>query len=167
MKEVRVPEERVGVLIGEDGETKDEFEELTDCSLELEDNVARIEGEPLDELTAEKVVKAVGRGFSPEKAFKLLERDYTLFIIDIKDYEDTKNGRERIKGRVIGRNGEARRHIENEANVEVSVYGSTVGLIGKAQNIEVASEAVRMLLEGSSHATAYGYLEKNRAKIVH
>ena len=166
MKEIRIPEERVGVLIGEEGETKEKFEELTDCDLEIEGNVARVEGEALAEMTAEKIVKAIGRGFSPEKAFKMLEKDVTLHIIDVKRYEQSRNGRERLKGRVIGRDGEARRHLEKEANIDISVYGSTVSLIGKAQNIEVAVEAINMLLQGSSHATAYGYLEKNQAKIA-
>lgn len=165
MKEVLIPEERVGVLIGADGETKDEIEKLTDCEIGVENNVISIDGEPLDEMTAQMIVKAIGRGFNPEKAFKLLEKDYTLHLIDVKDYADTKNSEDRLKGRVIGRDGEARRHIEKMAEVEISVFGSTVGFIGKAQNIEIALEAVRMLLQGSSHATAYNYLEKNQARI--
>lgn len=165
MKEVRIPEERVGALIGEDGETKQEFEDLTDCELEIEDNLARIEGDPLDEMTARDVVKAVGRGFSPEKAFNLIEERVTFHLMDVKDFAETKKSRERLKGRVIGRDGETRRHIEKEANIDLCVYGSTVGFIGRAGNIEVAREAVRMLLEGASHSTAYGYLEKNQAKI--
>ncbi len=166
MKEIRIPEDRVGVLIGEDGEAKQEFEELTGCELSLEGNVATVEGDAFEEMTARKIVKAIGRGFSPEKAFKLVERNVDLHVIDVKRYEESQNGQERLKGRVIGRDGEARRHIEKEANIDISVYGSTVSLIGKVQNIEVAVEAVNMLLNGSSHATAYQYLEKNQAKIA-
>lgn len=167
MKEVRIPEERVGVLIGEDGETKEDFEDVTDCELEVEDNLATIDGDALDEMKAQNVVKAIGRGFSPEKAFRLsTEKDVTLYIVDIKDYADTKNSRERLKGRVIGRDGETRRHIEKETNIDISVYGSTVGMIGDPGNIEVALEAVKMLLQGSSHSTAYQYIEKNQAKIA-
>lgn len=165
MKEVKVPEERVAVLIGSDGETKKELEELTDCEVEITDNQVRIEGNPLEEMNAQKIVKAVGRGFNPEKAFKLVEKDVTLHLMDIGRYANTKNGEERLKGRVIGRDGEARKHIEKMAQVDLSVYGTTVGFIGKAQNIEVALEAVNMLLNGSSHSTAYNYLEKNQDKI--
>ncbi|MFB6292506.1 MAG: pre-rRNA-processing protein PNO1 [Candidatus Nanohaloarchaea archaeon] len=167
MKEVKVPEERVGVLIGEDGETKEEFEDLTGCELGIEDNVVSVEGEPLEEMIAENIVKAIGRGFNPDKAFKLIEEGVNFHMIDIKQFADTQKSRERLKGRVIGRDGEARRHIEKDANVDISVYGSTVGFIGQPQNIEIAREAVRMLLQGSSHATAYQYLEKNQAKIKH
>jgi ribosomal RNA assembly protein len=165
MKEVRIPEDRVGVLIGSGGETKEDFQDLTDCSIEIKDNIAEIDGDALDELTGQKVVKAIGRGFSPEKAFKLVEEDYTLHIIDINRFANNSNQRERLKGRVIGRDGETRRHVEKMAEVDLSVYGTTIGIIGKAQNIEVALEAVRMLLKGSSHSTAYNYLEKNQARI--
>lgn len=165
MKELLIPEKRVGVLIGTEGETKDDLEELTRCEVEIRDNVVKIDGEPLDEMTAEKIVKAIGRGFNPDKAFKLVERDYTFHMIDIKDFAKTKNSEQRLKGRVIGRDGESRKHIEKMTEVDISVYGTTIGMIGKAQNIEIALEAIKMLLQGSSHATAYNYLEKNQARI--
>jgi ribosomal RNA assembly protein len=165
MKEVRIPEDRIAVLIGEGGETKEDIAKMTDCDLEIKDNLATIEGEPLDEMDAVNVVKAIGRGFNPDKALRLVEKDVMLHLMDLNDFADTENSRNRLKGRVIGRDGETRRHLEKEAHVDISVYGKTVGIIGKAQNIEIVSEALRMLLNGSSHATAYDYLEKNRSKI--
>jgi ribosomal RNA assembly protein len=166
MKEVRVPEDRVGVLIGEGGETKEEFEDLTDTELHIEGNLARVEGEPLDEMTGQEIVKAMGRGFPPQKAFKLVEEEKILYLMDIGRYADTKNSEERLKGRVIGRDGEARRHIEKMTETEISVYGTTVGLIGTGGSIEVAQEAIEMLLQGSSHSTAYNFLEKNQTKVM-
>ncbi|EHK01388.1 hypothetical protein HRED_08573, partial [Candidatus Haloredivivus sp. G17] len=46
MREVRVPEDRVGVVIGEGGETKNVLEEDTDTELQIEDNNVEIEGDP-------------------------------------------------------------------------------------------------------------------------
>lgn len=166
MKQVRIPEDRVGVIIGEEGETKEEFEDLTDCELTIEGNVVKVEGEAFDEMMAQKAVKAVGRGFNPDKALQLVEKDVTLHIIEIKDYTDNSSRQEELKGRVIGRDGETRRHIEKEANIDISVYGTTVAIIGKAKNVQVALESLQMLLNGSSHATAYDYLERNQGKIV-
>ncbi len=165
MKEVRVPEDRVGVLIGKDGESKQKFQELTDCSMTIDDNLVKVEGDIIDELKAQEIVKAIGRGFSSERAFRLLEEGKMLHIMDIDRYADTSNDRERLKGRVIGRDGEARKHIEKETETDISVYGGTIGIIGKGSNIEVAQEAVKMLLKGSNHSTAYTYMEKNRMKI--
>ena len=165
MREVRVPEDRVGVVIGEGGETKKRIEEDTDTELEIEDNNVEIEGDPLEEMTSHKMVKAIGRGFNPEKAFKLAEEGIDFHHLDIGKFADTSNSQERLKGRVIGRDGEAREHIEKMTQTEISVYGKTVGFIGYVQNIEIAQEAVKMLLNGREHSTVYDYLERNHSSI--
>lgn len=165
MKEVRIPEDRVGVLIGEGGETKDRLEEDTRCSIEIEDNLVRIDGEALEELTAQKIVKAIGRGFNPDKAFKLVEENFEFHQLDIKRFADTRNAQERLKGRVIGRDGEARKHVEKMTETDISVYGKTVSFIGHVQNIEVCQEAVKMLLNGRSHASTYNYLDQSQERI--
>ncbi len=165
MKEVKIPEKRVGVLIGEGGETKREFEDVTDCDLTIEDNVARIEGSALNEMDGQKIVKAIGRGFNPDKAFRVIEKDFTFNYLDINRFANSDNDKERLKGRVIGRDGEARKHIEKMTETEISVFGKTIGFIGHPQNIQIAREAVKQLLNGSTHSTAYNYLEKNQDKI--
>ncbi len=165
MREVRIPDERIGVLIGEGGETKEEIASVTNCDINIEGNVVRVEGDTLDEMNAQNVIKAIGRGFNPEKALEIMEKNVSLHLIDINRYADTENSKERLKGRVIGRNGEARRHIEKMTETNISVYGKTIGIIGKTANIEIAMEAIRMLLKGSSHSTAYQYMEKNQGKI--
>ena len=165
VREVRIPEDRVGVVIGEGGETKNRIEEDTQCSLEINDNNMKIEGDALEEMTAQKIVKAIGRGFNPEKAFKLAEENFEYHQIDIGRFADTPNSQERLKGRVIGRDGEARKHVEKMTETEISVYGKTVGFIGHVENIQISQEAVKMLLNGRSHATTYDYLEKNQGRI--
>jgi len=165
VREVRIPEDRVGVLIGEGGETKNRIEEDTQCELEINDNHVKIEGEPLEEMTAQKIVKAIGRGFNPVKAFKLAEENFEYHQLDIGKFADTPNSQERLKGRVIGRDGEARKHVEKMTETDISVYGKTVGFIGHLENIQISQEAVKMLLNGRSHATTYDYLEKNQGRI--
>ena len=165
MRELRIPEERVAVLIGEGGETKERIEETVDCEITVKDNLVSIEGEPIDEMDAQNIVKAIGRGFNPEKALKVAERDKMFHVIDITDYASTENSRDRLKGRVIGRDGETRRHLEKDGNVDIAIFGKTIGIIGYAHNIEVVSEVIKQLLNGRSHSSAYNYLEKNQAKI--
>ncbi|MDY6778403.1 MAG: KH domain-containing protein [Candidatus Nanohaloarchaea archaeon] len=150
MRVVRIPDERVGVLIGEGGETVDEIQDLTDAEITIEDNEVTVDcDDPLDEIRALNIVKAIGRGFSPERALRLLEENSTLVVIDVTHFESTDNGKERLKGRVIGRNGEAKEHI-----------------LGPVRKVEVAKKAVEMLLDGRSHATAYQYLEQNKAQTL-
>lgn len=172
MRHVRIPEDRVPVLIGTDGEVLDEIQELLKVDVTVsDDGEVEIEGtdpqDPIEELRAYNIVKAIGRGFAPEKAFRSLEDNSDICIININDFTSgSDNAKERLKGRVIGHNGKAREKMANDTNTEIAVYGKTVSILGKVPNVEVAREAVTMLLQGRSHATVYGYLKRNQAKIV-
>lgn len=168
MRYVRIPEERVPVLIGEDGETIDEIEELVNVELTVDDGEVTIDsdGRPLEEIRAYNIVKAIGRGFSPDRALRLLEENADLCVINIKDFAKSDNAKERLKGRVIGQDGEAREKLEKDTDTEIAVYGKTVSILGKMQNVEIARQAVTMLLEGRSHSTVYEYLKRNQAKLL-
>lgn len=167
MKVVRIPEERVGALIGSDGATKEQVEELTNSELLIDDAEVRIESDdPLEELRAQSIVKAIGRGFGIEAALRLLEDNAILAVIDISNFTETSNGKERLKGRVIGHNGESKEHIENTTDTELAIYGKTVSIIGNAANVEIAKNAVEILLDGSSHGTAWQYIEQNQHKLA-
>ncbi len=165
MRHLRIPEERVSVLIGEDGETLQEVEDLTNADIAVDGVEVTIDADPLEELRAFNIVKAVGRGFAPDRALRLLEDNTDLCVMDVSEFAPTDNAKERLKGRVIGRDGETRAKIQNDTNTEIAVYGKTVSILGNVQNVQVAREAVRMLLDGRSHSTAYNYIEKNLGKI--
>jgi len=166
VRAVRIPEERTGFLIGKGGLNLDEIEELTGAEISVADNDVTIEHEdPLDEMTAANIVKAIGRGFEKDQALRLLEDNATLVVIDIKNFAGTDNSKERLKGRVIGRDGESKRHIESETNTEIAVYGKTVSIIGPMGGIEAAKKAVEQLLSGRSHATAYRTIEQHMMDI--
>ncbi len=51
------------------------------------------------------------------------------------------------------------------SGAEVSVYGNTVGIIGDFLEMDIAKNAVVMLLSGSEHSTVYRYLERRRMDI--
>lgn len=160
MRQVKIPEERVPVLIGEDGETLEKIKELLKVDIRVKGNEVEIKSEdPLESIRAQNVVKAIGRGFPPEKAFRLLEDNSGMAVINIKNYASTDNSKRRLKGLVIGRDGETRRQFENMTETEIRVYGKTVAILGPLANVEVAKKAVEMLLETGSHSAAYNYLE--------
>jgi len=50
-------------------------------------------------------------------------------------------------------------------DVEISIYGKTVSLIGKIENVQMAKEAINMILEGSRQKSVYAYLEKMHDKL--
>lgn len=90
-------------------------------------------------------VKAVGRGFSPQRAMRLLEEDEYLEVIEIADYIGSKKPEQmtRVRSRLIGSQGKTRRIIEDLTGVNMSIFGSTVCLIGNSVQLPVAKTAVK------------------------
>ncbi len=163
--DLKIPKERVAILIGKEGATKKQLEEetMTKLNIDSEEGDVFISGDDAIQLyNAREVVKAISRGFNPEAALLLLKGDYMFELINLPDLIKTKNSMIRLKGRVIGHEGKTRRIIEEMTDCQVSVYGKTIGIIGRAEQIGFAKQAVDSLLEGSPHASVYKWLEKKR-----
>ena len=152
-----IPRERKAVLIGKNGSIKERIEKGTYTKIKIHEDV-KIEGEFFNVVKAKNIVLAISRGFSPEKAFLLMDDSYELRIISLK--EERENTVKRLMARVIGKKGAARRIIESETNTTISVYGKTVSIIGTLKNIVPAQEAVEALLLGSRHGHAYSRMKK-------
>ena len=168
--EVKIPDERIGVLIGTEGEIKRRIEEATGCKVKINSKtgVVTVEsgGDAIGFLKAQDVIKAIGHGFSPDTAMKLLEGDFVVFeVIDLTDYVSSPNALQRVKGRIIGKEGKMRKMIEDMLDVNVSIYEKTVAIIGSLDNVSAAREAVMMLVEGAPHSTVQRFLEKKRREI--
>jgi ribosomal RNA assembly protein len=168
--ELKIPDERIGVLIGKEGEIKRKIEEITGCKVKINSKtgVVSIENgeDAIGFLKAQDVIRAIGHGFNPEIAMKLLKGDFTVLeIIDLTNYASSPNALQRVKGRIIGKEGKMRRNIEDMLGVDVSVYMKTVAIIGEPENVASAREAVTMLAEGAQHSTVQRFLEKKRREI--
>jgi ribosomal RNA assembly protein len=166
MQEVKVTGNRIGVLIGKAGATKKELEERTKTAITIDsrEGVVRIEGDdaPLL-LRGVEVVQAINRGFSPERAFVLLDdEDLLLDIIDLSGLTDSSRQMDRLRGRIIGKDGRSREQIEHMTDCEISVFGKTVALIGLPEQMKVARNAIDMLIQGLPHEVVYGYMERKR-----
>jgi len=83
-------------------------------------------------------------------------------VIDLSGVADTPRQLDRIRGRVIGRDGRAREQIEHMTNTQISVLGKTIALIGLPEQLKVARAAIDMLVEGAPHEAVFSYLEKKR-----
>jgi len=164
MIHVKIPSERIGVLIGADGSTKRQIEERSGVTLRIDSESGSVTIDSSDSLSAMRasdVVKAIGRGFSPERALRLLDDETLVFdLIDLSDM--TQKDIKRVKGRIIGKDGRTRELIEELLDVKISVYGKTVGTIGDPVRVQAARKAIEMLIEGAPHGTVYSYLEKKR-----
>lgn len=167
--ELKIPKERVAVLIGKGGEVKKEVESNTNTKL----NVDSLEGDvfisgedALGLYTARELIMAIGRGFNPEIAKLLLKQDYVFELVELSGFTGkSKNTLLRLKGRVIGREGKSRKLIEDLSECYISVYGKSIGIIGTAESVAMAKRAIEALLRGSTHANVYKWLETKRREL--
>jgi ribosomal RNA assembly protein len=170
---VRIPKERVGVLVGPDGKVKQHIEEKLTVELQVESESGGVTivlsekaTDPSMLFRAKDVVTAIGRGFAPEHAFRLIRNEDNIFdIIDLRlVFGRSESDIKRVKGRIIGANGKTRKLIEELTEADMVVYGHTVGFIGTFEQVDVARNAVQMLISGSQHHTVYKYLQRKRSE---
>jgi ribosomal RNA assembly protein len=165
-KIIRVPNDRIAVLIGKSGNVKLKIEKLCYISLDINGDTGEVliksQGNigKIQPFKAVEIVTAIGRGFSPENALTLLKGENTLHVIDLREFAGKSSANvERIKGRIIGEGGRARRNMENLSGTHISVYGRTVSIIGDSSKLRLAVDAISSISSGSLHGTAYSKLE--------
>ena len=168
-----IPRERVGVLVGQAGNTKSAIESKLFVDLKIDSPSGTVEigvkpdaPDPSGALQAKDIIIAIGRGFSPERAFRLFNEETTLDIIDLHDFFG-KNEAEirRIDGRIIGREGKTRRILEELTGTSISVSGHTVSIIGNYEAIAMAKDALEKLIKGRQHGTVYKFLKRRRQEL--
>lgn len=170
---LRVRPERLGVLIGEGGKSLKELENKTQTVISVDSVNSNVVIEaatpktPADMLLrAADFIKAVDSGFNPEKAWRLLDEDAILVLINLKDViGDAPNHLYRVKSRIIGEEGRVRTNIEQLTGASISVYDDVVAIIGDYEGAYLAREAVEMIIQGREHSTVYRYLNKKAREL--
>lgn len=161
----RIPKDRIGALLGQKGKAKKKIEKHAGVVISVDSvtGIVDVEGNEKSNafFDAVNVVKAIGRGFSPENALLLFGGENVLEIIKMP--EIIKGGEKALqtkRGRIIGREGKARDAIEKATGTKVSVFGKTVSIIGKVEDVQIARKAIEMLLEGARHQKAMEFLHR-------
>lgn len=167
---IKVPLERVAVLVGPKGSIKELIEEKSTAMLNIDSQSGDVEitdaKDPLKGMRAGEVIHAIARGFSPQKALRLFDDELLMFeTIDLSNIARTEKDLQRVRGRIIGKAGKTREIFESLTNARISVYGKTVCLIGYPEQNAVARKGIDMLLEGSSHGPVYKFLEKKKSEL--
>ena len=161
IEHVSIPEDRMRLLKTIKG-WKQDLKEFLNVDAYISEDVI-ISGDALQVIRAKEIVKAFGRGFNFKDTLDLLDEEYFLEIISINEFTGKSRNRPMVlKGRVIGETGITKKLIEKSAEVKVAIYGKTVSIIGKPQNIKIAKDAVEMILSGSKHNTVYRFLQENK-----
>ena len=166
-KSLRVPTDRIGALIGRRGRSKRDIEEACRVSITVDSGTGEVLIESAtDDITqmrpfiATDIVTAIGRGFSARNAMMLLSEENRLHVINLRPFAGkSRASLLRIRSRIIGEGGRVRLNIERLGNTKISVYGKTVSVIGRQNNLRIVVSAIDSILSGGVHAVAYGRLE--------
>ncbi len=165
MQHVKIPQDRIGALIGEGGATMRRIEEAAEVRLDIdsENGSVRVRsvGDPITGMRGPEIVKAIGRGFAPDAALRLLDDDLMQFdMIDIEAAARNDADLKRQKGRLIGENGRTRQLFEELSGADVVIYGSTLAMIGRPQEVDAVRSAAEMIIDGAPHGAVYSFLEQ-------
>src|SRR5215213_3626368 len=103
---VKIPQERIGVLIGKGGKVKQQIEERCGVKIEIDSEtgdtmiIGNSSADRLEAFRAVEVITAISRGFSPQRAYLLFDDEELIFQqIDLHDYTGkSSNALERVKG---------------------------------------------------------------------
>lgn len=147
-------------LLQADPRIQKKLKELCDCEFRYLENVEIESEDPIKIFRIKEVLKAFGRGFNIDDALALLDESYYLEIVDIES--KSKDRITVLKGRVIGRKGGTKKIIEKISGAKISIYGKTISIIGRWDEVQVAKETIDLILSGSKHSTVYRFLKENQ-----
>jgi KH domain-containing protein len=140
---------------------KQKLEKELNVKFSVKGKEITIAGKPEEEYIAEMVIDALNLGFPFSVAVLIKEEDYILEILNIKNYTRRKD-LETIRARVIGKKGRTLATLSELTKCYFEIKGNKVGIIGDAEHIKNAQEAIIFLLQGSKQANVYNFLEKHQ-----
>lgn len=142
-----------------------ENKKVIESALHIKINVtgrqASISGDELSEYLAIKIFEAIELGFDIETSILLSKEDYIFEKIEIKNLTKRKNLKE-VRARLIGKQGRTKELIEELSECYISIHLNEIGIIGEADKIKNAMQALTKIIQGSKQSSVYAYLEKQR-----
>ncbi len=148
------------------------LEELTDTKIEYNETTKAFNVIPKGQNSYEafkalSVIRAIGLGFPEDIALRLLSDEYTIDVIDLKNYVGSDpNTLRRIKGRIIGEKGKSKKIIQEYTGVYISIYEHYIGILGVYDQVKIARNAIELLIDGKEHSTMYKFLEKAERELI-
>ncbi|NOQ37437.1 RNA-processing protein [archaeon] len=159
---IRIPESRIGLIIGEGGKVKAELQKSFGAKLTInEDGTVEITGkEGLNIYKMKKAVEGIARGLSLDIVLNLCDDDYDLEIIHLEEIlGKNKNILNRYKSRLIGSDGRIKKILEKKTGTDIAIHGKTVAILGKFEDIADAKSAIEMILQGNDFNSVFATLD--------
>tara|TARA_B100000315_G_C14152216_1_gene396184 strand:+ start:39 stop:533 length:495 start_codon:yes stop_codon:yes gene_type:complete len=140
------------------------LEKRLNTKIEITENNINLEGKPEDIFIGEKVLDAIDKNFPISTSLLLIDENYVLEDIPIKNIRD-KN-LENTKARIIGTGGKTLKTLSELSSCHITLHNNTVSIIGEADKIKEIMTAIENLIRGSKQANVYKYLEKNKKQDI-
>ena len=118
-----------------------------------------IDGSELSEFLVEQIVRAIDFGFYVEDALLLINQDFILEFVNIKE-NTRRNNLKDVRSRVIGTEGRAKRTIENLTGAIMVVKVNEIAVIVDSEHLDSTIQSIKSLIQGSKHGNVFAYLEK-------
>lgn len=122
-----------------------------------------VDGSAEKEFIAIEVLRAINIGFSIDQALLLKQNNTILQILNIKDITKRKD-LGRVRGRIIGTDSRTINTIKKLTTCDIALHDNKVGIIGNAEEIEDAIQAVTSIIQGSKQGNVYSRLERQRKR---
>ncbi len=112
------------------------------------------------------IIDAIDVGFKFDIAMLLALDNFRKDAIDVKSISRNKKDLRRIMSRIIGKEGYAKKKIEDLCEVFLAIDDKKgmVYIIGEEENVDLAKEALRLLINGKKHKTVYDFIIKHKPK---
>lgn len=123
-----------------------------------------IRGAELNEFLVEKIVRAIDFGFDIDDALLLLNEEFVLEFIEVKENTRRKNLKD-VRSRIIGTGGRAKRTLEKLSGGAVVIKDNRIGLIVDADHLSTTVQGIEGLISGSKHGNVFGFLERQGSKV--
>jgi len=123
-----------------------------------------VRGNELNEFLVEQIIRAIDFGFDIDDAMLLLNEDFVLEFIEVKEHTRRKNLRD-VRSRIIGTDGRAKRTIEKLTGAAIVISGNDVGVIVDSEHLSATIQGIEGLIGGSKHGNVFGFLERQGAKV--
>lgn len=142
---------------------KKKLESKLKVKIEVKGSEILLSGKELDIYIGEKVLEAIDKDFAINTALLLIDGDYILEEINIKDVTKKRN-LSPIKARIIGTKGKTLKIISEISGCHLCLHNNTISILGPAEKIKEAETAIKSLIRGSKQSNIYSYLERQRKK---
>jgi ribosomal RNA assembly protein len=123
-----------------------------------------VRGAELNEFLVEKIILAIDFGFDIDDALLLLNEEFVLEFIEVKEHTRRKNLKD-VRSRIIGREGKAKRTIEKLTGSCIVIKDNRIGLIVDADHLSATVQGIEGLIGGSKHGNVFGFLERQGSKV--